>query len=162
MIVHKRKARQDIWLNGRRSPSNNKQGYSLDRSKPRTQTQYPYDHDDTLIVSAGQEYYTWHPKGRDWQYSLEKPIKQKSEWEEKLQEFRDQLSNIEFGSDDDNIDDDNIDEEEKEQSKNTFREDVEEYRDELQSRLDNMPEQLQESSVLNERIEELDSLIEEL
>ena len=32
----------------------------------------------------------------------------------------------------------------------------------LIKQIDNMPEQLQESSVLNERIEELDSLIEEL
>jgi hypothetical protein len=40
--------------------------------------------------------------------------------------------------------------------------DIESYKEELESRLSNMPYQLQENSILNERIEELEDLISEL
>lgn len=83
MKVFEHRAKKDLYENGLRTPANNKQGYTLDRTKPA-------DERDGLVSE------------------------------------------------------------------------IEEFLDELQSRLDNMPDQLQESSVLNERIEELDSLLSEL
>lgn len=39
---------------------------------------------------------------------------------------------------------------------------IEEWRDELQSRLDNIPEQLQESHMINEQIEEVESILSDV
>lgn len=148
--VYKRKARQDIWEVGFRTPANNKQGFSVDRSIPASTG----DNEalDRLLVKKGEEYYTWHSKGYPWQYSTQYPTFPKSEWEEKWEEFQNQKEEIEYSSDDD----------EKESNRYDLRTAVEEYRDELQSRLDNIPESLQESSVLTERIQSLEDLIDEL
>lgn len=156
MRIYKRTARTDRWAIGYTTPAKNKQGFTVNYSLPSANSHIQ----DKLICKKGETYYTWHPKGQPWQYSREYPTlppKPKSEWEEKFEEFQTKVSEIEFGSDDDNIDD-----EEKDTNKSNLISEIEEYRDQLQSRLDNMPQQLQESSVLNERIEELDNLIEQL
>lgn len=49
-----------------------------------------------------------------------------------------------------------------EDDRDSLAEEVEAYKEELEERLSNMPDQLQESSVLNERIEEMDSLASEI
>lgn len=43
-------AKTDLYKHGRRMPSNNKKGYTLDRSQPQ-------DEDDEIVVKAGQSYY---------------------------------------------------------------------------------------------------------
>ncbi len=70
--LYERVARKEIWRKGQRTKSNNKQGYSVDRSKPEIDPETG-GIIDQLIVEKGQKYYTWHPKGSDWQYSLKKP-----------------------------------------------------------------------------------------
>ncbi len=111
--------------------------------------------DSDYLVLKGQSYYWWKFRNRSKQISLTEPTSSqldkygKSEWQEKWEEFENRVNdcaNVE-GLEDDASD---------------LSSEIEEYRDELQSRLDNMPESLQESSVLNERIEELDGLIDQL
>ena len=140
--IYKRKARKDLYFIGLKTSANNKQGFVFDRSKPADQF-------DRVAICKGEEYYAWHPKGRPWQYSKEKPVfqKRKSEWEEKCEEFEARKSEC-------------YDVEGLEDDWNDLVSEIEEYRDELQSRLDNMPYQLQESSVLNERIEQLEDMLE--
>lgn len=137
MKVTKHKARKDLYKRGLKTPSSNKQGYSIDRTKPA-------DPDDEVVVRSGQEYYSWHPKNRQHVYSLEPYVYKKpyNEWNDKFDDFNSRIKECE--------------------DRDELRSEIEEYRDELQERLDNIPEQLQESSILNERIEELDDLISTL
>lgn len=118
-------------------PAKNKQGFTVNRGKPDPSG-------DELIVKAGELYYTWHPKGQDWQYSLERPTKRKNEHDEKVDDFRSRFDELEEDGDKDEI-----------------VSEVEEYTQELRDRLNNMPQQLQESSILNERISELEELLME-
>lgn len=146
----KRIARKNLYKIGQRTPANNKQGFVLDRSKPNMNESNEFEQDE-LIIEKGEEYYTWHPKGQEWQYSKTKPdlSKPKSEWEEKFEDFQERVNLCQ-------------DVEGLEEDCDELVSEIEEYRDDLQSRLDNMPQQLQESSVLNERIEELQSLIDSI
>lgn len=136
--LYHRKARTDRYKFGRSVyDSTIAQGFRIDHSQPKV----PFD---VLICKKGEFYYTWHPKGSPWQFSKEKPDL-RPEWEKIFSDFQERVDECaESGGD---IDRDDLIKE------------IEEMRDELQSRLDNMPEQLQESSVLNSRIEELDGLI---
>lgn len=150
MRLYKRKARHDIYQYGERLNADNKQGFTRDRSKP---TSNPHLQDEEVIIRKGQEYYTWHPKGFNWQYSLKKPDL-RSDWEKEL---------VELGDEVDNFMKNRMDEEEEETNYDDYlRTKIEERKDELQTNLDNMPEQLQESSVLNERIEALQELLDQL
>jgi hypothetical protein len=141
--VSKHKARKDLYKIGFKFSAENKQGYKTDRTRPSTETE------DEIIVKGGQEYFAWKRKGQPYSYSITYPQFPilKSEWEENTERFQESISNAE-----------ELDEDEKQE----LVTEIEEYRDELQSRLDNMPYQLQESSVLNERIEELDNMLSEL
>jgi hypothetical protein len=141
--LYRRKARTDRYKIGRITHNVcNKQGYSINFGLPSLLTE------DTLICKKGETYYTWHPKGGNWQFSAKEPDL-RSEWERTFDDFSNRVgSAIMMDSDLD----------EKEDLKN----EIEEYRDQLTDNLNNMPDALQESSVLNERIEELDSLIEQL
>lgn len=146
MIIYKRKAKTDRYQYGHKSSANNKQKYIIDFSQPSDEKQ------DTLICKAGEYYYTWHPKGQPWQFSKEYPQlppKEKSEWQEKFDDFSSRVNDC---ADVEGLEDD----------ADSLKSEIEEYRDELQGRLDNMPYQLQDSSVLNERIQELDALIDQL
>lgn len=142
--IYKRVARKTRFRLGLRIPTNNKQGFVTNYYEPR-------DENDEVVCEAGQSYYTWHPKGRSWQFSKTEPklTPIKSEWNEKFDEFQNRVYEIqELCEGEGDVDE--------------LRVEIEEYVDELQSRLDNMPQQLQESSVLNERIEMLQELINDL
>lgn len=156
--IYQRKAKTDRYNIGQKTPAENKQGYVIDFSKPNMNAFNEFEL-DRLICKKGETYFTWHPKGQPWRFSKERPIfaKQKSEWEEKLEEFDNAISDLEYGSDDDNIDED-----EQESNKDAVRTSIEDYRDELQGRLDNMPQQLQENHILTERISELQELIDSI
>jgi DNA repair exonuclease SbcCD ATPase subunit len=109
-------------------------------------------------IEKGQKYFTWHPKGSPWQYSLEKPDLRDA-WTQEIEGFRERIQELkdthaEYEEEEDERDD-------VESDLAALEQEIEERKDELQSNLDNMPEQLQDSSILNERIEELDQLIEE-
>jgi len=132
MKLYYRTARKDLYKIGKRTKNGNKT--SIDRSKPDNEN-------DIVIIKKGEKYYTWHPKGNDWQFSKTKPDL-RSEWQKEIDNWEDEVENVEYDDRDD------------------LRERIEERLDELQSNLDNMPEQLQESSVLNERIEQLQELID--
>lgn len=141
MKVFKHVARKDLYEVGLRIPTDNKQKYKLDRTRPA-------DENDVVVIKKGQEYYSWHPKRCPWVYSLEPfvYVPPYNEWNEKIAQFEEEKNRC-------------VDVEGLKDDVDTLRSEIEEYRDELQGRLDNMPDQLQESSVLNERIEELDGLI---
>lgn len=154
MRLYQRTARQDIWQVGLKTPADNKQGFKRDRSKPAEPwMQYCSMQHDHLLIKKGQQYFTWHPKGSDWQYSLTRPDL-RSAWEKEIEEFQSEVSELEGL--------DNEDKKSNYDSIDDLRTRIEERRDELQTNLDAMPEQLQESSVLNERIEALDELLENL
>jgi hypothetical protein len=111
-----------------------------------------FDETGKLIVAKGQMYYWWKFKNRDRQIS---PTKPHSDVLKKYgpTEFETNMSDYESRKDDCEYNEDERD---------SLVSDIEEYRDDLQSRLENIPEQLQEASVLNEYIEQLDLLVEEL
>ncbi len=142
MKVTQHTAKTDLYRNGLRIPADNKQKYKLDRSKPA-------DKNDEIVVPAGSKYFSWKRKNQQRTYSLTDYVyvKPYNEWDEKSQEFRDAIEELDI---------------ENEEEKDELTSQIEEYRDELQERLDNIPEQLQESSVLNERIEELDNMLNEI
>lgn len=151
--LYKRTAKQDIWKKGFRAPANNKQGYTVDRSIPASTGDN--ESPDKLLIPKGSVYFTWHPKGADWQYSLTQPDL-RSDWEIEITDFTAEVESIKEQEQD--YDEDG----EWESERDSLKERIEERRDELQTNLDAMPQALQESSVLNERIEALDELIEQL
>lgn len=151
--LYQRTARQDIWQTGFRTPASNKQGFKVDRSIPASTGDN--EHQDVLLVKKGQRYFTWHPKGLPWQYSIERPDL-RSAWEREIAELEEQVDSIV------NSKEDYEDIEEWESNRDAQIESLEERRDELQQSLDNMPEVLQESSILNDRIEALEELINQL
>lgn len=139
-VTHVKVAKKNIYQEGDRVPSNNRLGYRIDRSIPSTPN-------DKLLVKSGESYYWWKFRNRPKSISLTKPTADqlrkfsKPEFQEKFEEFESRV-------------DDCYDSDEKEELKG----EIEEYTSELQERLDNMPEQLQESSILNEYIEQLEEL----
>ena len=143
--VTKHKAKKDLYRVGLKTPAENKQGFKTDRHKPSIEVE------DEVVVKEGEEYYSWKRKNQQRSYSTTYPTFPilKSEWEEKSEEFEERINEC-------------CDVEDLEEDKQQLLEEIEEYRDELQARLDNMPQQLQESSILNERIEQLDDYIGQL
>ncbi len=139
MKIFKRKARQDIYEQGITLPARNKQGFITKRCLPK-------DKSDKLLIEKGEIYYTWHFKGRPWSVSKEKPNLEwpKSEYTLMLEDFEERKSSC------------------SREELETLVSDIESYADELESRLYNMPSQLQDSSILNDRIDELRSLQSEV
>lgn len=146
MRIHQRTSKNTLWNKGRKTPSNNKQGFSINRKLPFMTREGVTD--DTVFCEKGEKYYTWHPKGLPWQYSKTMPDL-RSEYQQTLDDFEWKVVTLEMRS-------------ENEEERDSLRVEIEEYQSKLQSRLDNMPSQLQESSVLNERIEELQDLLDQL
>lgn len=111
-----------------------------------------FDDKGTKIISKGDMYYWWKFKNRDKQRSKFKPSVDKlkkygpTEFETNIADYENRKEDAEY------------DEDEREQLKS----DIEEYKEELDSRLNNMPDALQESSVLNEYIEQLEGLLQEI
>lgn len=140
------KARTDIYKTGLRTPNpNNKQGYSLDRSKPA-------DEEDYIIINKGQKYYTWQLYMSPKQFSLTYPKRQQltnSNFLRQVWDTEDRI--IEFSYD-----------EHGEDGRDEIVQELEMLRDEVQESLDNMPEQLQEGDtgqMLQERIEQVEEMI---
>ena len=142
--IYTRKARKTRYLQGLKTPADNKQGYKVDYYQPR-------DENDVVVCEKGETYYTWHPKGQPWQYSKEKPVfeKRKNEFEQKFDEFEERVN---YCADVEGLEDD----------AEELRSEISEYIDELQSSLDSVPYQLQESHILTERIEQLNELYERI
>jgi chromosome segregation ATPase len=111
-----------------------------------------FDSNGKIIVKKGEPYYWWKFKNRDRQISKFKPSADKlkkygpTEFETNWADYEGRKDEAEY------------DEDEREQLKS----DIEEYKGELEDKIQNMPEQLQESSVLNEYVEQLDELLGEL
>lgn len=142
--LYERTAKKDIWLIGFRTPADNKQGYKRDRSIPGSTSDH--EEQDKRLVKKGQQYYTWHPKGSDWQYSLKRPD-MRSAWDKEYADYEDR-TNEACDSD--------------EEARDEMRTELEEKKQELEDSLERMPEQLQESSILNERIEQMQELLDNL
>lgn len=110
------------------------------------------DSNGKIIVKKGEPYYWWKFKNRDRQISRVKPSSDKLK-KYGPTEFETNWADYEARKDDAEYDED---------ERESLKEAVEEYKGELEDRLNNMPDALQESSVLNEYIEQLDELITEL
>ena len=148
MRIHHRIARTRLWLKGRRVLSTNKQGFSLNRRFPFSPQEGFIE--DSVFCEKGEMYYTWHPKGLPWQFSKTRPDL-RTEWQITFQDFDNRVSSLDAGE----MFGEEID-------KDELRSEIEEYQSQLQSNLESMPGQLQESSILNERIEELQNLLDQL
>lgn len=151
MKVYKRKARNDIYQKGVRTPAENKQGYTTDRSKPK-------DAEDKLLVQKGQTYYIWYPRNSE-RISLTYPDKRQ------LTQNAHKLQMYDFEDMQNALSDCTSAEDFAERLEN-FKSEIENYKEDLESRLDSMPEQLQETSTagetLRERIDALEEAYNEL
>lgn len=147
MKVSKKKARNDIYAHGLRTPADNKQGFVLDRSQPR-------GIDDKVIVKKGQEYYSWKFRNSPAQISLTYPKPQqltRSEFMITVYDIQDRLDSLAIPEGNDA----SVLESEVEE----ICSEIETLRDETQEKLDNMPQQLQDADtgqLMQERIEALD------
>ena len=150
--VKKSVARADIYRVGLRTENPaNKQGYTLDRSKPA-------DDNDTVIVQKGQTYYSWAFAYSPKQISLTYPKPQqltRSEFQTTVYDFNDEIAGL------DNVED-------ADELKETVEDIVQRIRDfaeEQDEKRNNMPDSLQESptgELLQERYEALDSWANDL
>lgn len=104
----------------------------------------------SLGIKKGQEYWWWKFRYGGKQISFENPgvsyQVRLTEYEQSVLDFRNRIEEL---SKLPNI-----------QDKETLVEDIEAYRDELQNRLDNVPDSLQENHILNERIEEVEEILQ--
>ena len=109
---------------------------------------------DKIIVAKGESYYWWQFAFQKKQVSKTQPSRQQltqSEYQKRMYDFDDELegfANVEIETWQDKLE--------------SLISEVQDYKDELEDNLSNMPKHLQESSVLNERIDSLDSAITEL
>lgn len=143
--VKKHKARTDIYQSGLITENkDNKQGYSIDRSKPENDN-------DRVIVKKGQEYYSWKFRHGGVQISLSYPKRQQltqSGFLTQLYDIEDWVGNISAN-----------DAEDLQSIRDDIVQEIENLMDETQGSLDNMPEQLQYSptgELLQERIDGLE------
>lgn len=119
----------------------------------------PIVQDGKTIVEVGQEYW-WikaNPRSAKSIYTSEPTIEQKrqhmTEWEARIGEFEDKKAILE------NFEGDASD---FETEKDSLVDEINEFKEELEGRLESMPESLKDGSVLNERIDELESMVEEV
>lgn len=149
--VETRVARTDIYRNGLRTKSDNKQGYSIDRSQPR-------DNDDTVIVKKGQTYYTWQLFKSPRQISLTRPTRQQltsSDFLRQVYDIEDQIGCL----------DSYTSAEELKYAVEGIVDELQNLCDEQTEKRDNMPEGLQDAptgQLLEERAQCLEDMISEL
>lgn len=138
--VFKRKARKNIYKIGKRIPATNKQGFSHF-------LHIPADENDEILIPAGATYYSWQRKREPRSYSLTYPEFPRlvSDHVLAVEGFEERKEAL------DNVDD-----------RDTLADEVDTYKEELEEKLSNMPDQLQDSSVLNERIDEMETLASEI
>lgn len=147
--VHNPTARQDIYRHGKRTPADNKQKYTLDRSQPR-------DENDVVIVKKGQKYYHWTLYKSTMQISLTPPRQSQltgSAFLQQLYSMQEQIADCTTDID----------------AMTSLRDEIVDQannlKDETESSLDNMPEGLREGDtgqMLQSRIDGLDQWISEL
>jgi len=144
-----KKARKDIYRNGKEVKADNKKGYKIDKSQPS-------DENDKLLVAKGEGYYWWQFAYSPKSISLTRPKQSQLTRSEFLQAYYGWQEAIETYEADDGL----------ESNIENLASEIEELGTELQERLDNMPEHLQETStageLLTERIEECETLAQEL
>lgn len=142
MKITQHTARNDIYRYGLKELAKNKQGFTLDRSRP------SIEKEDEILVRRGQVYYRWKRKrSASYSVSLEKPVFDfRTGHQRTLDEFRERLEES-FSS---------------EEERDEFYDQVSEYKEQCDESLNNIPEQLQESHILNQYIEELDSIMDEI
>lgn len=144
------KARTDIYARGLKTPADNKQKYSLDRSKPA-------DENDRIIVKKGDTYYWWQFKNSPKQISATKPKRQQltqSSFYITVWDLEDNLEALSASSVDD-----------LQSERDNITEEIETLKDETQGSLDNMPEGLQQGDtgqMLQERVDALENWKDEL
>lgn len=148
--LHQTKARADIYEEGLRTPAKNKQGFTLDRSKPANKK-------DKVIVKKGETYYWWQFAYSAKQISLSRPKNSqltRSGYQAAIFDLQDRIQGLLQISEPDDF----LSEVED------IKSELESLRDEQEEKKSNMPESLQESGsgeLLQERYDSLDSAIGE-
>lgn len=105
---------------------------------------------DTILIAKGEPYFWWKFRNQDRVISKTRPTKDqlrkypKPEFQVNMESYQ------------------NRREDAVEEDREELLQEVQDYKGELQEKLDNMPQQLQESSILNEYIEQLEELEGEL
>lgn len=153
-----KKARTDIWAEGKLVKKVHKSGKHAGQEYEGRDTSRPSGKDDRLIVSKGESYYWWKFAFGPKIISKVKPRRSqltRSAFLSDLYDFQDGADQSTASSVTD-----------LESLKDEWVLRLEEMRDMCQDSLDNMPEQLRESSesgmVLQDRIEQLDDAINSL
>lgn len=157
MKVTKSVARNDIYQHGLKTPADNKQGFTLDRSKPSAEKHSLHDGDDKVIVKKGETYYSWAFAFSPKQISLTYPKRQqltRSSFLTAVYDIQDSLEAI--GADTP---------EDLQSLRDGILEEIRELAEQTQESLDNMPDSLQSSptgELLQERIDALESWADDL
>lgn len=142
-VNYTKSARQPIYKRGKTVTRIYKSGKNEGKEYTTKLLTEPHEDGDEILVEKGQEYWHWTFMRTGKQVSLTKPKYGRMKYGG-LTEF--EMFN------------EGIDELRDEERYEEGLERIEEVRGELQEKLDNMPEQLQESSVLNDYIDECDEL----
>lgn len=149
-------ARKPIYQNGKRVEYVSLKGKREGQTLSKIDRTLPADESDVILINVGESYYTWSFMNGGTYYSKTKPrqsqltqsnfLSQYYGFQERIEDFEpSEPSEIESFIEE-------------------IKSDMESLRDECQDSLDNMPEQLQSAptgEMIQERIDELDSLISE-
>lgn len=150
------KATKPIYEKGKVVEYVSKRGKRAGQTIRKIDRNQPQDENDKILINVGESYYTWCFYGGNPNYSkvCPRPSQLTNNW------FKSELYSISEKVEDCECQDPDSLLEFIEEVKS----ELESLRDEVQERLDNMPEQLQECSsgeILQERIDNLDDIINE-
>lgn len=152
-----KKARKPIYQQGKAVTYQGQKGSKREgRTLTKIDRSQPAGKGDKILIQVGESYWWWQFMKGPKQYSKDRPRRSQltqSEFYQWLWDTEDMISNF------------NVSEEELESytaadfdsTRDEWINEIDNYREELEDRLNNMPEGLQDSSVLNERIEALES-----
>lgn len=154
-------AQKDIYVNGKRVEYLSEKGKRAGQMKSKTDRSIPRDENDMVLIKKGEPYYWWQFMNGGKHISKDRPRQSQLTQSNYMQT----LYVIQ-----ENMEDTDVNDFTEAGELESFRDDIvtslEELRDETQDSLDNMPEHLQDTStagqLLTERIEALESAIDEL
>jgi hypothetical protein len=157
-----KKARKPIYQRGKQVTYEGRKGSKREgRTLTKIDRTIPADKKDQIMINVGESYWWWQFPHSPIYYSKTRP--------KRSQLTRSEFYSWLFDMEDDTIgafelpeDIEDYKPEDLEATRDEWVGEIESQKEELESRLDNMPDGLRDSSVLNERIEGLDSWIGDL
>lgn len=151
-------ARKDIYACGKRVDYVSERGKRKGQTLTKIDRTQPRDENDTIIIHKGESYYTWSFRFGGKHYSKTKPRPSQlteSEFYQSYYAIQEKIDDYVIPVTIDGI----------AGFVEELRDDVDSLRDETQEKFDNLPDSLQNSAtgdLLQERIDEMDSILNEL